>query len=337
MASKRILITGVAGFLGSHLADAFIKEGHSVVGCDNLMSGKTENVPGGVEFFKYDCNSLSSMSRLAKDADVVYHCAAAPYEGLSIFSPSIITKHIVTASVTTMTAAIKGRVKRFVYCSSMARYGDSTSSPFTEDMEPAPCDPYGIGKYAGELYLRNLSEIHGLDYVIAVPHNIIGPRQRYDDPYRNVAGIMINLMLQNRQPVIYGKGTQQRSFTFVSDVVKILTAFAFSQKARNEVFNVGPDTECITINELASRIASLLDFNLRPKYLAERPCDVACANCSAEKIRSVFGYRPDYNLDKGLREMIDWIRLKGAKPFNYHLNVEIPSDACPVTWKERIL
>lgn len=171
---QRIFISGVAGFLGSHLADAFLAEGHEVVGIDNMIGGYLDNVPSAVEFYQVDCNDLGRVREHVKACDVVYHCAATAYEGLSVFSPHLVTQNIVTASTGMISAAIASGVRRFVMCSSMARYG-TNRVPFTEDMEPRPQDPYGIGKYGSELLLRNLAEVHGMEWVIAVPHNIMVP------------------------------------------------------------------------------------------------------------------------------------------------------------------
>lgn len=332
----RIFISGVAGFLGSHLADAFLKDGHDVVGCDNLLGGYLDNVPSAVEFHQYDCNYYNSMVKITKDCDVVYHCAATAYEGLSVFSPYIVTKNIVQASVSMITAAIANKVKRFVYCSSMARYGTQEVVPFTETMNPKPQDPYGIGKLSVELMLKNLCEIYGMEYVIAVPHNIIGPRQKYDDPYRNVASIMINLMLQGRQPIIYGNGEQKRCFSFVDDDIDILKQLAINDKAIGEVINIGPDGEFVTINELASTIADILNFDLNPIYKKGRPQEVFLANCSANKARELFNYNPKVQLKDGLIAMIEYIKRRKPKPFKYHIDLEIVSELTPTTWKDKI-
>ncbi len=331
----KIFITGIAGFLGSHLADAFINKGHKVIGCDNLIGGYLDNVPSKAEFYQYDCTSLNSMKKIMRDVDIVYHCAATAYEGLSVFSPHLITKNITEASAAVISAAIQNKVKRFIFCSSMARYGKN-KVPFTEDMIPKPQDPYGIGKYASELLLCNLSEVHGMEYVIAVPHNIIGPRQKYDDPYRNVAAIMINLMLQNRQPFIYGDGEQKRCFSFIQDDINILEKLAVSDKVVGEVINIGPDEEFITINQLAIIIAKLLEFKLKPVYMPERPQEVRLANCSADKARQLLGYKTEYTLEKGLSAMIKYIRKRGPKPFRYHLDIEIINEKTPKTWKEKL-
>lgn len=333
---KTFFITGVAGFLGSHLAEALVKKGHRVIGCDNLIGGYLDNVPPGVEFHQIDCIDRAAMARITKGVDIVYHCAATAYEGLSVFSPHLVTQNIFGITLSVLSAAVENKVKRFVMCSSMARYGTQDTLPFTEDMTPRPQDPYGIAKYASELCLKNLADTHGMEYVIAVPHNIIGARQKYDDPYRNVAAIMINLMLQGRQPIIYGDGEQKRSFSFVQDVVSPLMVMAESKDVVGEVINVGPDEEFITINQLAQIIADILGMELKPVYMPDRPQEVRLASCSAEKARRLVGYKTMTNLRAGLLDMIEYIRTRGTKPFMYHLDLEIVSDLTPRTWKERL-
>lgn len=331
----RIFITGIAGFLGSHLADRFLADGHEVVGCDNLLGGYIDNVPTDAEFYQYDCTYLNSMVKISRGCDVVYHCAATAYEGLSVFSPHLVTKNIVDASVAVMTAAIANRANRFVLCSSMARYGKN-QTPFTEEMVPAPEDPYGIGKYATELDLQTLGSVHGMEWTIAVPHNIIGPRQKYDDPYRNVAAIMINLMLQGRQPIIYGDGQQKRCFSFVQDCVDCLVRMGTDNRVVGEVINIGPDEEFVTINDLASTVARLLEVDCQPVYVPDRPQEVKEATCSANKARKLLDYQTHYSLEQGLGEMIEWIRQRGPKPFKYHLDLEIVNEKTPSTWTDRL-
>lgn len=332
---QRIFVSGVAGFLGSHLAEAFLAEGHEVIGIDNMIGGYLDNVPSAVEFHQVDCNDFGRVREHVKGCHVVYHCAATAYEALSVFSPHLVTQNIVTASTGMISAAIASGVRRFVMCSSMARYG-TNRVPFTEDMEPRPQDPYGIGKYGSELLLRNLAEVHGMEWVIAVPHNIIGPRQKYDDPYRNVASIFINLMLQGRQPFIYGDGSQKRCFSFISDVIAPLVRMAFDPGCAGQVINIGPDREFVTIHELAATIARMLDFRLEATFSRARPSEVHLANCSADKARRLLGYEPSVTLEDGLRSMIDWIRSRGTRPFEYHLELEIVNDETPDTWKARL-
>lgn len=336
MAAKTYCVTGVAGFLGSHLADRLLADGHRVIGIDNLIGGYQDNVPLGVEFHNLDLINRDQIVPLLRGVDVVYHCAATAYEGLSVFSPHLVTQNVYGITTSLMSAAVSAGVRRFVLCSSMARYGTQETNPFTEDMIPMPQDPYGIAKYASELTVANLAQTHGMEYAIAVPHNIIGPRQKYDDPFRNVASIMINLMLQGRQPIIYGDGEQVRCFSFVDDVVEPLMILGESPDVVGEIINVGPDEGSVTVNELARVIARLLDFDSNPQYMPGRPQEVRHATCSAEKARRLLGYKTTVGLEAGLGKMIDYIKTRGAKPFSYHLSLEIESDLTPRTWKDRL-
>jgi len=332
----KVFITGIAGFLGSHIADLMIQKGHEVSGCDTLIGGYLDNVPERAEFYQVDCGYLNTMVKLTRDCDIIYHTACTAYEGLSVFSPHLVAENTYKITATTLSAAIANKVKRFVYCSSMARYGEQDTLPFREVMECRPQDPYGIGKYAGELLVKNLCQVHGIDYVIAVPHNIIGPRQKYDDPFRNVAAIMINLMLQNRQPIIYGDGTQKRCFSYIDDVIYCLEKLAFDSHVVGEIFNVGPDEEFVSINELVRLIADKLNFKLDPIYVPARPQEVHLATCSADKAREGLGYQTKVSLDEGIDNMIEYIRERGPKRFRYHLDIEIINDKCPRTWIDRL-
>lgn len=332
----RIFITGVAGFLGSHLADAMLADGHQVIGIDNLIGGEVENVHESVEFHEVDCNDFERVRRLSAGCEIFCHCAATAYEGLSTFSPHFVTDNIVTASVSVFSAAIANHAKRIVYCSSIARYGALTP-PFREDHNPEPRDPYGIGKLAGEHILRNLCETHGVEHVIAVPHNIIGPRQKYDDPFRNVVSIWINLMLQNRQPIIYGNGMQKRCFSFIDDCLYCLREMAFRDDVVGHTINIGPDEEVVTVIDLAERIANQLRFNLDPIFVPGPPNEVELAICSSEKARKMLGYKTSVDLDTGISQMIGFIKQRGIRPFKYHIDLEIINHLTPKTWSERLL
>ena len=205
--------------MGSHLADSFIAKNDIVVGIDNLVGGYRENVPAEVEFHQIDLDNLSSITPIFSGVDLVVHTACTAYEGLSVFSPSLVVRNTTQITVNIMSACISAKVPKIVYLSSMARYGTQDTLPFTENMIPNPQDPYGIAKYSSELLIKNIAQTHGMKFVILVPHNIIGPRQKFDDPFRNVASIMINRILQGKPPIIYGDGSQMRCFSFIEDVV----------------------------------------------------------------------------------------------------------------------
>ena len=333
----RVLITGVAGFIGSHLADEFIKRGHSVVGIDNLIGGYYENIPDAVEFYEKDLGDFNSVINYFNGVDLVVHTACTAYEGLSVFSPALVTRNTSHITTVALSASIKAGVKKFVHMSSMARYGTQDTIPFTEDMTPKPQDPYGIAKYASELLIKNICETHGMNYVILVPHNIIGPRQKYDDPFRNVASIMINRMLQGKQPIIYGDGSQMRCFSFMQDVIDPLMVACETDIADGLVINIGPDEEFVTINDLAKKIAKILNFELVPIYMPGRPQEVLNANCSANLARKVLGYKTKKSLDQGLEDLCNWIKANGSKEFNYHLPLEFITDKTPRTWVDHII
>ena len=271
-----------------------------------------------------------------KDCKVVYHCAATAHEGLSVFSPYTITKNIYEASVSTMTAAIANKVKRFVYCSSMARYG-SQSFPFTEDMKTKPEDPYGIAKVAGEDTLKLLAKVHGIEWNIAVPHNIVGPNQKYDDPFRNVLSIFINRNLQGKPALIYGDGEQKRTFSYIDDVIYCLEKLAFDKNINKEIINVGPDEESITIKNLANLVANEVGYNGKAVHMPARPQEVKIATCSAEKSRRLLNYSTKTTLKEAIKYTANYIRKMGTRPFKYYLPIEIINDKTPQSWIKKTI
>lgn len=330
----KIFITGLAGFLGSHLAEALLQEGHEVHGIDNLSGGEKENVPPSAVFHLGDIRD-TDLDKLLKNIDIVVHCAALPHEGLSVFAPRVISSNILDATVALLISSIKNRVKKFVFMSSMARYG-SQEVPFREEMPTKPEDPYAISKVAAEKMVEILCNLHGVEWTILVPHNIIGPKQKYDDPFRNVASIMMNRIANGKPPIIYGNGEQKRCFSFIQDDIKVLKKAVFSEKAVGEIINIGPDEEFVTINNLASKIMKLMEFKGKPLYFSERPAEVRFANCSADKARKLFDYKTEFSLEEGLKSMIEPIKQK-PKPFRYHISLEINNEKAPLTWRKRIM
>ena len=330
----RIFITGIAGFLGSNLADYYIKKGFKVSGCDNLVGGDLENVNKKVTFHKAECEDLKKIKEITQNSDVVIHAAAFAHESLSIFSPFLISKNIINASTSVFSASIQNKVKRIVFCSSMARYGN-IKQPFSEEDTPNPVDPYGISKLAAEKILINLCNTYGVEYNIAVPHNIIGIKQKYDDPFRNVASIMINLMLQNRQPIIYGDGEQKRSFSDVDDCIYCIDKLATDPNIKSQLVNIGPEDNFISVNDLFRKISNKLKFNQEPIFFKDRPNEVKFANCSAHKAEKLLNYRKKISLDDSLDKMIQYIKELGPKKFKYNYDLEIINEKTPKTWLEK--
>tara|TARA_A100001011_G_scaffold51538_2_gene49597 strand:- start:10452 stop:11456 length:1005 start_codon:yes stop_codon:yes gene_type:complete len=332
----KIFITGIAGFLGSHIADQLISSGNEVSGCDNLIGGYLENVPNEAEFFQVDAIYLNQMKKMTKGMDLVIHTACTAYEGLSVFSPYLIGQNTYQISMSVFTAVAENQIPLVLNCSSMARYGEQNKVPFTEDLEPKPQDPYGIAKYASEQTLSVLSKVHKFNYVNLVPHNIIGPRQKYDDPYRNVVSIMINRILNDKPPIIYGDGNQERCFSDIDDVVKPLVNSINLKDAINQTINVGPDEDVITINQLAEKVLKVLNSDLEPIHVDPRPQEVKLAHCSAEKARKLLGYKTEVSLDDSIKKIADWIIKMGPKKFRYHLDLEVLNESTPETWKKKL-
>lgn len=348
----KIFITGIAGFLGSHVAEALLAEGHDVGGNDNMSGGDIENVPKQAYFKAFDClggNRNVDFDHCWKPTqfgvpDVLVHCAALAHEGLSSFSPHLITQSIFGASVRTFSQAIAHGVKRIVFMSSMSRYGngvgeyiqmqENRGSPFEEFYHPHPVDPYGVAKVAAEDALKILCETHGVKWSILVPHNIIGVRQKYDDAMRNVASIFINRCLQGKPPIVYGNGSQKRCFSPVADCLPSILK-AIDGAADYEVVNIGPDGGEITVWDLANRIISMTGMTGVPVQMPDRPNEVKNAYCSSDKARRLLGYEPKQSLNDCLREMVADIQRRGTKEFKY-LPVEITKGA-PKTWTERLI
>ncbi len=334
---QKVFITGITGFLGSHLAKKMFEAGWFVAGNDNLIGSDRSNLHGFVEFYEIDCCDLNGMQKAMAGSDLVFHCAATAHEGLSVFSPSFITKNNYEASVSTFTAAINCGVQRIVFCSSMARYGDQPT-PFTEDMRPTPVDPYGIAKYAAEETLKVLCEVHGVQWNIAVPHNIVGEGQKYDDPFRNVISIMLNRNLQGLPSVIYGDGEQTRCFSYIDDCISCLIKMGLDPSITRQIINIGPDEEVITINKLAEICANETGLNLPPIYYHEgRPQEVAHASCSSNKARKILKYKTNTNVVTAVKKTADYIRQKGVKEFDYHIPIEIVNGKTPRTWTQQTI
>ncbi len=359
----KIFITGIAGFLGSSLAHTLIAQGHDVCGCDDMSGGELQNLPQpildawyqtdpdtdrvhriivhpitGVDL-NLDVADGRGYTRLVanmRGCELVYHCAAAPYEGVSVFSPGYISRNIYAGAAAVFSAAVACGVRRVVSCSSMSRYGDAIA-PFREFQGCRPVDPYGLAKYSADQLLRMMANTHGFEYSIAVPHNIYGPRQRYDDPYRNVAAIMVNRALQGNPPIVYGDGSQVRCFSYVDDVVEPLIAMGTSEEAHGEVINVGPDSGEVTVLELARMVLNATGLNANPIFMPPRPCEVHRATCSATKARNILGYAPKVELRDGLEKLVAHVQERGPRPFRYHLDLEIQNDKTPRTWTEHLM
>mgnify|MGYP003507997190 CR=1 FL=1 len=346
----RIFITGIAGFLGSNIAEAAIMKGHTVFGNDNLVGGDEKNVPDQATAWTWDCTDFEMMKGMLIIAkpDVIIHTACYPHEGLSVFSPIQVCDSVSRGTNVTLAAAIdlknQGKIplQRFINMSSMARYGipecdGGWAGRFEEWMKPRPKDPYGAHKYAAELSVSLLCQIHGLEWVNLIPHNIYGPRQKYNDPHRNVIAIMINRVLRGEPIVVYGDGNQTRCFSHINEIMPMIIECIDSPLVCGETFNIGPDEGEVTINELAELVQKIhlhrTGKHAEIVHTAARPSEVKHATCSSKKIRETLFRADDVALHMGVSILYDWITEQGPKDWDWGAhNLEIMSPLTPVTW-----
>lgn len=326
------LVTGGAGFIGSHVADELLRMGHDVVVLDDLSGGFTDNVPDGATFVEGTINDAALVDRVFAEHrfDYVYHLAAYAAEGLSHFIKRFNYTNNVVGSMTLINAAVNaGTVKSFVFTSSIAVYG-AGQVPMTEEMVPAPEDPYGIAKYSVEQDLRVTHEMFGLPYVVFRPHNVYGERQNIGDRYRNVIGIFMNQALRGEEFTVFGDGEQQRAFTYIGDIAPTIARCVDVPEAQNQVFNIGGDVP-FSVNELGRVVAAAMGVELRANHLPARN-EVVDAYSSHEKAWRIFG-KPDHlvDLEEGINRMAEWVKKHGPQEPSVFENIEITKNL-PPSW-----
>lgn len=332
---KKALVTGSAGFIGSHVAEHCINLGMDVVCTDDLSGGNVENFPAGARHVLGDLRDPGFVSSLWDTTryDYIYHLAAYAAEGLSHFIRRYNYQTNLIASVNLVNEAVKHKAECFVFTSSIAVYG-AGQTPMTEETVPMPEDPYGVSKLAVELDLQAAHRMFGLNYVIFRPHNVYGERQNIADKYRNVVGIFMNQVLQTVPMTIFGDGQQTRAFSYIDDVAPIIAASPTVVGARNQVFNVGADTPH-TVMELAAEVARALQRPLNTKHLPARE-EVVHTFSDHAKTRRVFGDRAPVSLETGIGKMANWVLGRGpARPIEFS-NIEI-YEKLPPSWMTKPL
>jgi len=320
-----ILITGAAGLVGSSFSHwiAENKPECVIVGVDDLSGGYLDNVSQDIVFFKENLLHHDLDSIFQKfDIDVIYHFAAYAAEGLSPFMRTFNYNNNLVTSARLISLAIKYSVKRFVFTSSMAVYGDG-SPPFSETDYLRPVDPYGIAKYAVEMDLRVAYAQHGLEYCIIRPHNIYGPRQNIWDRYRNVLGIWMNQHLNDQPLTIYGDGKQQRAFSFISDCLEPLWNAGHSITARCETINLGGKTST-SIEEAANLLSDIMGGSSIIHNEARH--EVRDAWCTWEKSETLLGYNELHKLQDGLKVMWEWSKSQPRRPQKIWESYELEKD-----------
>ena len=302
----RILCTGVAGLLGSHMAEYLLDKGYDVYGIDNLSGGYAENIPQGVTFYSKDLIDKTRLATLFRNIkpDYVYHFAAYAAEGLSPFIRNFNYSSNLLCSVNVINECIKNDVKKLIFTSSMAVYGKG-NPPFKETDQPAPEDPYGIAKYAVELDLCQAGKQFGLNYAIVRPHNVIGIRQNIWDKYRNVIGIWIRRVLSHENICIFGDGTQKRAFSDIRFCLEPMERLM--HEYNGYVFNLGSDRE-YTLNEVADilkEVANGYGFKPEIEHLEARH-EVKDAYSSHDRAKRLLSFKDETNLRETIREMFVW-------------------------------
>ncbi len=330
---EKVLVTGGAGFIGSHVAECLARGGYAVTVLDDLSGGFEDNLVEGAEFVKGSINDVALVNSLfeRQDYDYVFHLAAYAAEGLSHFIKRFNYNNNLIGSVNLINAAVTSGVKCFVFTSSIAVYGTSPELPMTEETHPHPEDLYGIAKLAVEQELRACKDMFGLDYVIFRPHNVYGERQNIGDKYRNVVGIFMNQILQGKSMTVFGDGSQTRAFSYIGDVAPIIADSIKVQAAYNQVFNVGAD-QPYSVNELANCVAHAMGVEPNIEYKPARN-EVLNAYSSHEKVKRIFGDRPLVDLEDGLSRMAAWVKAHGARSSQKFKDIEVMKNF-PKAWLE---
>ena len=340
--TPKILVTGSAGFIGSHIYDLLFASGYEVYGVDDLSGGFMRNVSQKKFFTKLDlCDRQATGKYIAKlKPDVIFHLAADATEGRSQFTPFSAIDRNMVAYMNLLVPAIKYGLKKMVLTSSMSVYG-AQQVPFNESMIPQPEDIYGISKAAMEQQTRVMSKVYGFKHVIIRPHNVYGPRQNLSDPYRNVIGIFINRLLHGKNFYIYGDGNQKRAFSNIDDVAPAMVKAAFDKKCEGRILNIGSETP-ITLKDMGKVVlneffSGKVPRNFLPEKFPARPQEVKYAYCSHDIARKLIGFRDKVNLREGVRNMISWARTLGPQPFVYLESMDLEHDLAPKTWKSKLI
>jgi len=327
-----ILVTGGAGFIGSHIVNDLIAMGENVIALDDLSGGFKENVNPKAKFIEGSVVDVNLIKQIFNDnrIEYVFHLAAYAAEGLSHFIKKFNYENNLIGSVNLINASVNHNVKCFVFTSSIAVYG-AGQLPMHEDMTPMPEDSYGIAKYAVEQELKVSKHMFDLNYIIFRPHNVYGEYQNIGDKYRNVVGIFMNQIMQGKPMTIFGDGKQTRAFSYIRDVSPIIAKSINEPSAYNQVFNIGAD-EPITVNDLALAVAK--EFGVKPNitYLPARK-EVVHAYSDHSKVRNMLGYTTKFSIAEGIHRMAEWAKKVGARKSKKFDNIEINKNL-PPSWRE---
>lgn len=328
--SEKVLVTGGAGFIGSHVVDEVIALGMDVVVIDDLSGGFRDNVNPKAKVIEGSINNVSLIVSLFEENQFkyVYHLAAYAAEGLSHFIKKFNYENNLIGSINLINASINHNVKCFVFTSSIAVYGEN-QLPMTEDLSPVPEDSYGIAKLTVEQELKSSKSIFDLNSIIFRPHNVYGERQNTGDKYRNVIGIFMNQIINSKTLSIFGDGEQSRAFTYIKDVSPIIAKAPLTKEAYNETFNIGADIP-YSINRLAKEVGIAMGSEPQVRYFPARK-EVKHAYADHSKVKKAFGIENRYDLAEGLGNMAEWVKRVGVRESRKFENIEIMKNL-PEVW-----
>lgn len=311
----KVLVTGGAGFIGSHLAEGLLQRGYDVVVADNLATGKRENlaaVEGRVEFRLLDLADAAQAKLAVEGVDAVLHEAAIPSVPRSVADPVLCNDASANATLNMLIAARDAGLSRFVYAASSAAYGDDPSLPKTEDMPARPLSPYAIGKLTGEYYCSVFYHLYGLPTISLRYFNVYGPRQDPNSEYAAVIPKFITALLDGRQPTIYGDGEQSRDFTYIDDVVHANLLALEAERGFGETMNAASGDR-FSLNDLFARLRVLTGSSLSPAYAPARAGDVKHSGADISKARELLGYEPRISFAEGLEHTTAWFRQQRGR------------------------
>ena len=334
--NKKVLVTGAAGFIGSHVCDHLVNAGFNVIALDDLSGGFEDNVNPKAVFVKGSITNAELVNSLFEEHrfEYVFHLAAYAAEGLSHFIRRFNYTNNLIGSINLINASINaGTVKCFVFTSSIAVYGKN-QLPMTEALMPAAEDPYGVSKLAVELDLKAAHEMFGLNSIIFRPHNVYGERQNIGDPYRNVVGIFMNQIMQGKKLSVFGDGMQTRAFSHIDDVAPVIAKSIEMKEAYNQIFNIGADTP-YTVKELATIVCESFGVPEMLEFLESRN-EVVHAYSDHQKVHQYFGHLiKNISLKEGIKKMVADAKAKGPRQGAKFKNIEVEKNM-PAAWKKLV-
>jgi len=309
------LVTGGAGFIGSHLSEELSRRGHHVRVADSLVTGSRSNLDHlpAVEFVQGDLADQDFARRVTEGVDFVLHQAALPSVPRSVKDPITSNRANVDATLNVLVAARDANVRRLVFAGSSSAYGNTQSLPKHEGMPNNPLSPYALQKVVGEQYLQMFTSLYDLETVTIRYFNVFGPRQDPSSPYSGVISLFAAALLENRAPTIYGDGEQTRDFTYVANVVDGVLRACEAPRASGQIINVATGIR-ISLNQLFETMRRLIGVDIKPQYAEDRAGDVRDSQADITRAREILGYQPLVSFEEGLRRTVDWYRTVNPTP-----------------------